>query len=56
LASAALLLGILAQSGGFFVHMLVGQEHQPSLGTATTVAGAALLVSSVIALVYGLLN
>ena len=55
LASAALFLGILAQSGGFFVHMLVGRENQPSAGTATTFAGAVLLASSVIVLVYGLL-
>jgi len=55
LASVALFLGILAQSGGFFVHMLVGRENQPSAGTTTTFAGAVLLASSVIALVYGLL-
>jgi len=55
LASATLLLGVLAQSGGFFLHMLVGRENQPSAGTTTTLAGAVLLASSIIALVYGLL-
>ena len=55
LASATLFLGILAQSGGFFVHMLVGRENQASAGTTTTFAGAVLLALSVIALVYGLL-
>jgi len=54
-ASAALFLGILAQSGGFFVHMWVGRENRASEGTTTTFAGAGLLASSVVVLVYGLL-
>lgn len=55
LASAALFLGILAQSGGFFLHMLLGRENRPSAGTRVTMAGAALLTCSVAVLVYGLL-
>src|ERR1700691_4278409 len=30
---AVLVLGILAQSGGFFIHMMVGKPDQPSIGT-----------------------
>ena len=53
-ACAALVLGILAQSGGFFVHMIVGQPNQPSIGNTVTAAGAIVLVCAIAVLVYGL--
>ena len=55
-AAAVVLVGILAQSGGFFVHMLIGQPGAPSLGTTVTSIGALLLALSVLVLVYGLIN
>jgi hypothetical protein len=55
-ACAALFLGVLAQSGGFFVHMIVGQPNRPSLGTSITIAGAVLLVCAIVVLVYGLIT
>ena len=54
-ACLTLVAGILAQSGGFFLHMAVGQPKQPSIGTAVTVTGAVLLVAAIAVLVYGLI-
>jgi hypothetical protein len=54
-ACAVLVLGILAQSGGFFIHMMVGQPNQASTGSLVTVIGAALLVCAIAVLVYGLI-
>jgi hypothetical protein len=54
-ACLALFVGILAQSGGFFLHMLVGQPGRASAGTTLTVVGAALLAATVLLLVYGLI-
>lgn len=53
-ACAALFVGILAQSGGFFLHMLLGGPGRASAGTRVTVAGSVLLAGSVAVLVYGL--
>jgi hypothetical protein len=53
-ACAALVAGILTQSGGFLLHAIWGSPNQPSTGTAVTLTGAALLASAVIILVYGL--
>ena len=55
-ACVGLLAGILAQSGGFFLHMLVGQPNQASIGTTVTTIGAVLLASAVVVLVYGLVT
>jgi hypothetical protein len=55
-ACATLVVGILAQSGGFFIHMMRGQPNQPSVGTTVTVTGAALLACAVLVLVYGLIS
>jgi hypothetical protein len=52
----AMFVGILAQSGGFFVHMMVGHPNAPSIGTFITMAGAALLATAVGILVYGLVT
>jgi len=43
LAGALLLAGVLAQSGGFFVHLGLGQEGRSSPGTLLTRAGALLI-------------
>lgn len=52
----SLLTGILLQSGGFFVHMLTGEEGSPSLGTWMTRSGAVLLAITLITLGVGLLR
>lgn len=52
----SLFVGILAQSGGFFLHMIVGQPDQASLGTTVTTVGAVLLAGAVLVLVYGLIT
>jgi hypothetical protein len=50
-ACAVIVVGVLAQSGGFFVQMIPSQA---SLGTTVTVAGAVLLVCAIVVLLYGL--
>jgi hypothetical protein len=52
--SAALFFGILLQSGGFFLHMVVGQPDRRSFGTTVTITGAALLSAAIVVLIYGL--
>jgi hypothetical protein len=47
LACAALVVGILAQSGGFFVHMMAGEPGKASVGTMVTTIGAAILVGAI---------
>jgi hypothetical protein len=55
-AAAAVFVGILAQSGGFFLHMVIGKPNAPSLGTSLTVIGALLLTVAIVALVIGLVT
>lgn len=55
LACLALLVGILAQSGGFFLHMVVGQPGAASAGTVVTTLGALLLAFATLFLAYGLI-
>jgi hypothetical protein len=55
-ACAALFIGILAQSGGFFLHMVMGQPNQASIGTTVTVTGAIVLTCAIAVLVYGLIT
>jgi hypothetical protein len=55
-AASVLFVGILAQSGGFFLHMGIGKPERPSLGTTVTTVGAILLASAVLVLVYGLIT
>ena len=50
-ACAALVVGILAQSGGFFIQLL---PERASLGTHVTFAGAILLVCAILLPIYGL--
>jgi len=54
--SMILLAGILLQSGGFFAHMLVGEEERVSMGTWMTRSGALLLAVALISLGVGLLR
>jgi hypothetical protein len=54
-ACAVLAIGILAQSGGFFVHMMVGKPNHASTGTTVTTVGAALLTVAVALLAYALI-
>jgi heme/copper-type cytochrome/quinol oxidase subunit 4 len=52
-----LLIGILLQSGGFFLHMLTGEAGGGgSVGTLTTRVGAILLAAALLALAVGLLR
>jgi hypothetical protein len=55
-SAVIVLVGILAQSGGFFLHLALGQPGAPSLGTTITSLGAALLAISILILVYGLIT
>ena len=55
-ACVTLVVGLLAQSGGFFLHMVMGQPKQASFGTIVTVTGAVLLAGAVLVLVYGLIT
>jgi hypothetical protein len=52
LACAAMVVGILAQSGGFFIHLA---PQRASLATNVTLTGAAILVCAIAVLVYGLI-
>jgi len=54
--AAIVLVGILAQSGGFFLHMLIGRPDVASLGTTVTTVGALLLAVAILILVYGLVT
>jgi hypothetical protein len=49
------IVGVLAQSGGFFLHMGIGQPGKGSLGTTMTSVGALILVAAIALLVYGLI-
>lgn len=55
-AGGVLLLGGLAQSGGFFVHLGVGEPGKPSAGTKLTRAGAVLIAVALVALAIGLIT
>jgi hypothetical protein len=56
LAGALLLVGVLAQSGGFFVHLGLGQQGRSSPGTVLTRAGALLIAAALIILAVGLIT
>ena len=53
-AWAVYLVGVLLQSGGMFVHMLVGEEGERSAGTGMTILGAVVLAASVLFLAWQL--
>jgi hypothetical protein len=52
-ACAAIVVGVLAQSGGFFIHLV---PKRGTLGTKVTLTGAAVLVRTILVLVYGLIT
>jgi hypothetical protein len=54
-AALVLGVGVLAQSGGFFVHLVVGKPGQRSIGTTITTLGALLLAGAILFLVYALI-
>jgi hypothetical protein len=54
-ACVALFVGNLAQSGGFFLHMALGQPKRASVGTIGAIAGAVMLACAFITLAYGLI-
>jgi hypothetical protein len=56
LAGVLLLAGILAQSGGFFVHLGTGQQGRRSPGTVMTRTGALLLAVALVILAVGLIT
>jgi heme/copper-type cytochrome/quinol oxidase subunit 4 len=55
LAGLLVLVGIMAQSGGFFLHLGLGQKNRSSVGTIVTRTGALLLAAALIVLAIGLL-
>jgi hypothetical protein len=56
LAGAVLTVGVLMQSGGFFIHMGIGQEGQASIGTKLTRVGAIVIGVALIILAVGLIK
>ncbi len=54
-ACIVLLIGVLAQSGGFFWHMLAGKPGRLSTGNIVTIIGALLLAFAALLLAYGLI-
>lgn len=56
LAGGLLLTGIMAQSGGFFIHLGLGQPNRSSLGTVVTRFGALLIAAALVILALGLLR
>ena len=56
LLGLTLLSGILLQSGGFFLHLVVGEEGASSAGTLLTRIGAVLLAVALIGLGVGVLR
>ena len=55
-AGNLLLAGILAQSGGFFLHLGLGQPNQSSPGTVVTRAGAVIIAVALVILAIGLIR
>jgi hypothetical protein len=55
IAGLLLLMGIIAQSGGFFIHLGLGQPNRSSLGTVVTRTGAFLLALALVMLAIGLI-
>jgi hypothetical protein len=56
IAGGVLWAGVLAQSGGFFLHLGVGEEGKPSAGTKLTRAGALLIGAALVTLAVGLIR
>jgi len=56
LAGLLLLVGVLAQSGGFFLHLAMGREGRSSTGTVMTRTGALLIAAALVILAVGLIS
>jgi hypothetical protein len=56
LAGCVLLAGILAQSGGFFLHMAFGEPGRGSIGTVVTPVGGLLIAAALVTLAVGLIG
>ena len=54
IAGAVLLAGILAQSGGFFLHLAAGRPGASSVGTRVTRAGALAIGVALVTLAVGI--
>ena len=54
-ACIVLQVGLLAQSGGFFLHMLIGAPGRFSVGNMVTILGTLLLAFAALLLAYGLI-
>lgn len=54
--SITFLLGVLLQSGGFFLHMAIGEQGAASAGTWITRTGALLLAIALVSLGIGVLR
>jgi hypothetical protein len=55
LAGSLLMAGALAQSGGFFLHLGIGEQGRGSAGTVLTRGGATLIAAALIILAIGLI-
>lgn len=55
LACILLMIGILAQSGGFFIQLIPFKSEKNMLGMYVTTAGAVLLAFDLLYLAYGLI-
>lgn len=53
-AGALLLAGVLAQSGGFFLHLALGEQGRSSAGTGLTRTGALAIGVALLLLILGL--
>jgi hypothetical protein len=51
-----LLVGLLCQSGGFFLHLAARRADKPSAGTKLTRGGALLIAAALITLAIGLIR
>src|SRR4029453_18827398 len=56
IAGGVLIAGVLAQSGGFFLHLGVGQSGTTSAGTKLTRTGAILIGAALLTLAVGLIQ
>jgi hypothetical protein len=54
IVGAILLVGVLAQSGGFFLHIGVGEAARASIGTRLTRSGALLIATALVILAVGI--
>ncbi|MDQ3782549.1 MAG: hypothetical protein M3349_06380 [Actinomycetota bacterium] len=53
---AVYLVGVLTHSGGFFVHMAIGEEGERSAGTYLTWSGGVVIAVAIVALAWRLLR